>query len=300
MNEKKRREVLNRLTDHRRWYAINNKAGPVATVRIYDEIGFFGVTAENFVAEIDQISAPEMVVAINCPGGDVFDGIAIYNALRTHPAKVTTRVDSLAASAASLIVQAGDSRVMLSSSQMMIHEAWGISVGTAKDMREFAGLLDKQSDILASVYAARSGKDVGEFRTLMTDETWLTDKEAVEQGLADEVIEPSSAAKIAPAALARKTLNDELADANDVLSQTLKSAERVAAQRAEHGDRLSQANTSSLEELARNAERVKTVLEPSADSGRSEDPPEADSGRSEEVPDEELLRLRAKLEALSN
>lgn len=188
----KRKQVLNRLADHNRWYEIKNKDGEVAVIRIYDEISWWGITAEDFVQELDEVSAPEIVVAINCPGGDVFDGIAIYNALRSHPAKIVTRVDALAASAASVIVQAGDERRMLSAAQMMIHEAWGLAIGTASEMREFADLLDKQTDVIAGIYAARSGKDIDHFRNLMTAETWLTDQESVDEGLADEVSEPSA------------------------------------------------------------------------------------------------------------
>lgn len=173
-----------------RWYEIKNAAGPVATLRIYSEIGFFGVTAEDFAADLDQITASDIEVQINSPGGEVFAGIAIYNALRSHPARVTTRVDGIAASIASVIAQAGDHRVMLESSQMMIHEAWGLAVGPAGDMREMADLLDRQSDVVAGIYAARAGGEVAKFRELMANQTWLTDAEAVASGLADEVVAP--------------------------------------------------------------------------------------------------------------
>lgn len=170
------------------WYEIKNQADGPAVVRIYDEIGFWGVSAAEFAKELDAVTATEIEVQISSPGGDVFDGIAIYNALRAHPAKVTTRVDGLAASAASVIVQAGENRVMLSASQMMIHEAWGLTVGSAEEMRKYADVLDRQSDVLAGIYAERSGKDAAEFRAMMTEDTWLTDEQAVEAGLADEVV----------------------------------------------------------------------------------------------------------------
>lgn len=188
----KREERRKKLTaKSERWYDIKNKTGDVAEIRIYDEIGWFGVTAEEFVKDLDEITADEIVVAINCPGGDVFDGIAIYNALRTHPATVTTRVDSLAASIASIIAQAGDHRVMLTSGQMMIHDAWGLSIGNAKEMREMADLLDRQSDVIAGIYASRGSGDVAYYRALMEQDRWFTDEEAVAEGLADEVLDPS-------------------------------------------------------------------------------------------------------------
>lgn len=182
------RERLPRATG--RWYEIRNADSDVATIRIYDYIDMFGVTAVDFAAELDRVTAPRIEVQINSPGGDVWDGIAIFNALRSHPAHVTTRVDGMAASAASVIVQAGDNRVMLHAGQMMIHEAWGVCAGPADDMRAFAEVLDQQSAVIADIYATRADGDADEFRELMRAETWLTDQAAVDAGLADEVITP--------------------------------------------------------------------------------------------------------------
>lgn len=173
-----------------RWYDVRNE-GDVAVVRIYDEISWWGVSADMFAAEIAAITAGTIEVQINSPGGNVFDGLAIYNALRLHPARVVTRVDGLAASAASAIVQAGDHRVMVSSSQMMIHEAWGVSVGNAQDMLDMAALLEQQNTVLAELYAERSGGDVDHFRELMAAETWFTAQAAIDAGLADEVLVPA-------------------------------------------------------------------------------------------------------------
>lgn len=173
----------------RRWYEIRNATAPDrAVVRIYDEISLFGITAEQFAADLDAITAPELEVQINSPGGDVFDGIAIHNALRAHPARIITRVDGLAASIASVIVQAGDERIMASSAQMMLHKAWGVCVGNDDDMRDMAGVLARQNDVLVEIYAARSGKPAARFRDLMGAESWLTAREAVAEGLADSVL----------------------------------------------------------------------------------------------------------------
>ena len=174
-------------------YTIHN-AGDTAVVRIYDEIWALGVNAQDLVAELDGITAPNMRVEINSPGGDVWDGIAIYNALRTHPAKVTTRVDGIAASIASVIAQAGDHRIMLGGSQMMIHNAWGMTVGDHTDHATMSDLLAHQDGIIAGIYASRSGKSQDHFRALMDAETWLTATETVDAGLADEVIDPSAPA----------------------------------------------------------------------------------------------------------
>ncbi len=172
------------------WYSITNATDDVAQVRIYDEIGFFGVDAEEFARDLTTITASTIEVAINSPGGSVFQGLAIYNSLRTHSARIITRVDGLAASAASFIAQAGDERIMLESSQMMIHDAMAAVAGNAADMREVADFLDKQSANIAELYASRSGLPVDRYVEMMAAETWMTAAEAVDEGLADSVLKP--------------------------------------------------------------------------------------------------------------
>jgi ATP-dependent protease ClpP protease subunit len=130
-----------------RWYRVENH-GPTntATVYIFDEIGEYGISASAFVDELNAIKAPKIELRINTPGGNVFDGLAIFNAIKDHPAHVTAIVDGYAASAGSYILQAADKRVMNSFSQVMIHDAaLAITMGNAKDHRETADFLDKQS-----------------------------------------------------------------------------------------------------------------------------------------------------------
>lgn len=168
------------------WYRFEAKAGGT-DVYIYDEIGYFGVTAQDFVAELKDVTG-DLTVHINSPGGDVFDGIAILNALRAHKGTVTTVVDGLAASAASFIAQAGQKRVMSRNSEMMIHDASGLCIGNATDMAEMVATLGRVSDNIADVYAERSGRgDRAHWRAQMTAETWFSADEAVTAGLADEV-----------------------------------------------------------------------------------------------------------------
>lgn len=210
---------------------VKNAAGEKATLRIYDEIGFFGVTADDVAAALEDITAPEIEVQINSIGGDAFDGVAIYNALRSHPAQITTRVDSLAASAASIVAQAGDRRVMLTGSQMMIHDAWGLAIGNAEVMRETGEILDKMSGTLASIYEERSGRDG--VRDLMLAETWFTHDEAVEAGLADEAVKPSKDAKAAVDP--PNKFSDQLAEAVASLELAAARAEEVITFRSEQG-----------------------------------------------------------------
>jgi ATP-dependent protease ClpP protease subunit len=166
---------------------VANADDGAAVLRIYDEISYWGVSALDVIDELSRITASNIRVEINSPGGDVFDGIAIHNALRAHSAHVTVRVDGLAASIASVIAQAGDHRVMLPAAQMMIHNAWGLVIGDHDDHSDMAQLLEQQDTVIAGIYAARSGRDLDEFRTLMDAETWLTDQATVDLGLADEV-----------------------------------------------------------------------------------------------------------------
>lgn len=169
------------------WFEIRNAvSGGTAEIYIYDEIGYWGVTAQDFVRQLTALDVAEVDLRLNSPGGDAFDGIAIHNALRNHAATVTVTVDGLAASAASVIAMAGDRVVMGHGAQMMIHDASGITLGNADDMREMADLLDSMSDNIAEFYADRAGGDVSTWRDAMRAETWYNASEAIAAGLADE------------------------------------------------------------------------------------------------------------------
>lgn len=189
------RELVNLRQGRNDWYRIKNLSDGLADVMIYDEIGYFGITASDFVRELRDVKADRLNVHLNTPGGEVFDGIAIYNALRQHPAQIHVTVDSLAASIGSVIAMAGDRVVMARNATMMIHDGFGMGVGNAADMRELADLLDKTSDNIASIYAERTGKPADSWRALMRDETWFTAEEAVTAGLADEVQAPRGKAE---------------------------------------------------------------------------------------------------------
>lgn len=153
---------------------------------LYDEIGPWGTTASDVAAALAGLAPTDRVtLRINSPGGDVFDGLAIYNLLRGHPGGVDVVVDGLAASAASFIAMAGSSVTMLAHTRMMIHDAIGFAFGNAADMRELAALLDDVSDNIAGIYSDRSGKPAADFRALMLAETWLSGPQALELGLID-------------------------------------------------------------------------------------------------------------------
>jgi ATP-dependent protease ClpP protease subunit len=170
------------------WYRIVNAAtADTSEVYIYDEIGYWGVTAGDFVAAYTAITTPNIDLHLNSPGGEVYDGIAIHTAIGQHPATTTVYVDGLAASAASFIAMAGDKVVMARNAELMIHDAMGLVIGNAADMRSMVDDLDRISDNIASMYADKAGGDVADWRALMLAETWYSAQEAVDAGLADEI-----------------------------------------------------------------------------------------------------------------
>lgn len=171
----------------KQWYKIQNVGQNQADMWIYDEIGGWGITAQNLVAELSTLNVAQITVHVNSPGGDVFDGIAIMNSLRDHPANVTVVVDALAASIASVIAQAGNKIIMGRNSTMMIHNASGFAMGEGKDLRKMADLLDSTTANIASIYAERAGGTPKAWLAVMNEETWYSAEEAVAAGLADEV-----------------------------------------------------------------------------------------------------------------
>lgn len=200
-------------TPPRSWYAVNRKAEAQdeVEVSIYDEIGAWGVDAKTFVNEIRGITAKRINVRLNTPGGDVFDGTAIHNALRAHPAEVVVHIEGVAASAGSFIALAGDEVRMANNAYYMIHNASGGVFGGADDMRTYASLLEKINGNIASMYAAKSGKDPDHYRELMDAETWFTSDEALAEGLIDTVY-AAAPAKLASRAAACTSVYNKIPD----------------------------------------------------------------------------------------
>lgn len=171
------------------WYRIENSMpGQAPEIFIYDEIGYWGTASNEFVKDLALLAdEPKLLINMNSPGGDVFDGIAIYQALLDHPAEITVKVNGLAASIASVIAMAGDRVIMGARSQIMIHEGFTFASGDAATMRKTAAMLDRVSDNIAAVYADRAGGDPVMWRNRMREETWFSAEEAVSAGLADEI-----------------------------------------------------------------------------------------------------------------
>lgn len=181
------RPFFNRAVN--RGFDIRNAAGDEVEISLYDEVGIWGVTAADFRAKLNRVrNAARIVLRINSPGGDVFDGIAIHNDLQDHPAEIVVRVTGLAASAASIIAMAGDRVEMAPASFLMIHNAWALGIGDKHTMEGLREVLSSIDGALAGVYAARTGLSVDDVAEMMDDETWLNAERAVADGFADSAI----------------------------------------------------------------------------------------------------------------
>lgn len=196
--------IDNESAPNKNWYELKAQNGH-AEIMIYDEIGGWGVTAKQFARDLQALGKVSSITArIHSPGGDVFEGMAIYNIIKGHPAQKVCHIDGLAASMASVIAMAFDEVVMPENAMMMVHKPWGGTLGDADDMRKYADLLDKVEGNLVGAYAQKTGLSDDELHSLLASETWLTGREALEKGFADTVTEPLQMA----ASLCSKRLKD--------------------------------------------------------------------------------------------
>lgn len=172
----------------RKWYEIAvNKAEDHADIYIYSEIGLWGITANDFAKDLKEVKAKTITMHINSPGGSVFDGLAIHNMVKKHPAKVTAVVDGVAASIATVIALGADTVKMSAGSLWMIHDPSAMVGGTADDMDKAAEALRKMADSIAGIYQAKTGKALEDIKAKMSEETWFSATEAKDYGFADEI-----------------------------------------------------------------------------------------------------------------
>jgi ATP-dependent protease ClpP protease subunit len=168
-------------------------AGETPKLYVYDVIGGWDNDAGDFVKAVHALDAEAIDLHVNSPGGFVYDAVAMFEALKAHPATVNVHIDGLAASAASFLAQAGDSRTIAKAGRMMIHDAQMIAMGSPADLREAADLGDEVSNDIAAIYADRAGGKPAAWRSAMTATTWYSAGEAVDAGLADRVAGKDSA-----------------------------------------------------------------------------------------------------------
>jgi ATP-dependent Clp endopeptidase proteolytic subunit ClpP len=165
------------------------KADQPDTLTIFDEIGFWGVQAKDFIKDLRALTGKVLNVEINSPGGDVFAGLAIYNALKGSGKEIHVKVMGVAASAASLIMMAGDKRIMPKNTFTMVHNPWSFAMGNADELRDTADTLDKIGDSLQATYVAATGQSSDKIKELLAKDSWLTADESLELGFATEVID---------------------------------------------------------------------------------------------------------------
>lgn len=202
-----------------RWNpSVQAAASDDNSISVFDVIGQDywtgeGVTAKRIAAALRSIGERDVVVNINSPGGDMFEGLAIYNLLREHPGKVTVKVLGVAASAASIIAMAGDEVQVARAGFLMIHNAWIYAAGNRHDLRDFADYLEPFDASMADIYVARSGQDLAAIQKMMDGETWIGGSAAIEQGFADVLLASDEVAEQAdekPAALAVRRIEAAL------------------------------------------------------------------------------------------
>lgn len=171
-----------------KWFNIQGKAtDAVAEVYIFDEIGAYGISAQEFITEMKEYKDTPVNLRINCIGGDVFDGMAMYNIIKKREAKTTAYIEGIAASMGSVIALAADEVVMAENSLFMIHNAWGGAMGGAEDMRKTASVLEKISGEIASIYKRKTRLSLDRINDMMDEETWLNAEEAYELGFVDTI-----------------------------------------------------------------------------------------------------------------
>jgi len=179
-----------------KWFRIVAKEES-ADIYIYDEIGMWGVTAQSFSNALQAVKAKKRIdLYLNSPGGDVFDGMAIYNALLPLRDRLTVHVMGLAASMASVVMLAASRRIVYTGAMVMVHNPWGCAVGTADEMRKTAGTLDKITDQIVDIYANATRSEPSDIRSLMDKETWFCASEALGHGFATETTEVEAAASL--------------------------------------------------------------------------------------------------------
>ncbi|MGQ3051094.1 MAG: head maturation protease, ClpP-related [Roseateles sp.] len=174
-------------------FSIKAKANKTAEILIYEDVGegwFGGVSAKQFALELKALGDVTTIdVRINSYGGDVFEGLAIYNQLVRHKAKIITHVDGIAASIASVIAMAGNEIRIGESGWLMIHNAWSMAAGDYHAMDEMSARLRATSKTLADIYVARTGADLAKVKAWMDEETWFDASQATAEKFADSVTE---------------------------------------------------------------------------------------------------------------
>lgn len=257
--------------------ALAEDAAAAPTLYLYDILGtdlFGGIAARQVVEDLRALGeVPALDVRVNSPGGDVFEGIAVYNSLVRFPAKVTVHVDGIAASIASLIATAGDQTVVAENAMFMVHRPWTVVAGDADAMRQQAETLDKAWGAMLTTYSRRTGRRPATIERRVAGaggEWWMSAEDAVAEGFADEVAQPTKQAAVfglgrfqkVPARLAARATDD---DAGPLVLPTLPCVAEIEPPRIERpaldGEIEPQPDATAPEVLAAAAARRRRIVE---------------------------------------
>jgi ATP-dependent Clp protease protease subunit len=202
--------------------------GSATEIDLYDEIGTYGVTAKDFRSKLRDVQG-DIVLRVNSPGGSVTDGIAIYNDLLTHRKKNAVRVEisGVAASIASIIAMAGNTRAIAPNAFVMIHNAWGITIGNKSEHQAAINVLANMDEAMARTYADATKTGIRAIKQMMDEETWLNGKQAIDAGFATELLSAESDAKAMFDMSAFEATPDSLSWDDDAdVERTVRDAER--------------------------------------------------------------------------
>lgn len=164
----------------------------IGMIQMYGEIGSYieeGISNRDIIEILAEMQGQDITIALKSDGGDVFEGLSIYNQLAHYEGKVTIVVDALAASIASVIAMAADDIAIHQNSMLMIHNPWTVALGDAKEFRGVADLLDRVADDIAEIYSRRSGRKKEHYLQIMENDHYYSAQEALDSGLVDRIIE---------------------------------------------------------------------------------------------------------------
>ena len=197
-----------------RFYQLINVSEDSATLYIYGDITSIkwfenDVCVYDLAKEIGELNGKALTVRINSYGGEVAEGLAIYNLLKSYAGEVTTICDGFACSAASVVFMAGAKRIMPRSSLLMIHNAWTRAIGDADDLRKAADDLEKITQPSVDIYTSVSNLDADEIKLMMDAETWIDADEALDYGFATEISEEAAMQSLEDGILAKTVFKNK-------------------------------------------------------------------------------------------
>lgn len=210
-------------------FEVKNADANSADVYFYDDIAWYGVNSRDVAAMLHGLDAKTINVHINSGGGDVFEGVAIYNLLENKDAHIVVHIDGVAASIASVIAMAGDERVIAKNASMMVHKAWAVTIGNSDDHDAQSTLLKMVDQQILDLYVERTGKTAADISALVKAQTWMNAEAAKDNGFASEIAGKSSAL-----ALIREGMYDNIPE--DLLNSSDDSEDVRAAEEKSKND----------------------------------------------------------------